>query len=831
MSATCHGGSGGIPKYNDPMTMLSQDLRYAIRMFRKSPGFTAIAVLTLALGIGANTTLFSVVKGVLLNPLPYPHSAQLMTVYASTPGVAQGPVVYLNFLDWQRQTRTFSSLAVYRNQDYNVTGSTEGQRLTGYQISAGFFPTLGVQPVLGRTFGADDDRLGAAPVVVLGGGLWARMFGSSHDVIGKPLVLNGTPYTIVGVIPAGFTFYGHDRDVYTPIGQWNDPSFLDRRISVSAHAIGRLRPGVTPAQAQADMDVVARNLSAAFPVADKDAGILVVPMKEDMVGNVEPLLLVLLGAVGFLLLIACANVANLLLARSIARSREFAVRAALGAGYARVIRQLVTENVLLAGLGGTLGLALAFAGMKAVLNTLPGTLPRAGEVALDRPVLLFALAVSVFAAVVFGLAPALRGSRVSMIEVLRESGRGPVGARHRLQRTFVAVQVALALILLIGAGLMVRTLAALWRVNPGYNPSHAITFSLSFPASPTTTSAETRARLRQFDEKMKSIPGVRAVSVTLGSRPMIHDSFLPFWIEGRPRPASDNELPQAMFYLAEAGFEQAMGITLERGRFISQQDNENAPLVIDVDDVFARTWFPQENPVGKHIHILQFNVDAEIVGVVGHVKQWGPGGDQKSAIEAQFYFPFMQLPENLMRLAAGGVAVVLRTGGDPAAVMTQVRRAVAEIDRRDVIYAVQTLDEVIAGSFAARRVSMILLGIFAAIALLLSCVGIYGVISYVVGQRTHEIGVRMALGAQRADVMRLVLGEGARMALAGVAAGLAGALGLTRLMANQLFGVTPEDPLTFAIVAGALTLVALFACYLPARRAVRVDPMTALRYE
>jgi len=813
------------------MTTLAQDLRYAIRMLLKSSGFAAIAILTLALGIGANTTLFSVVNGVLLNPLPYPHSEELVAVYAKMPGFDQGPVVYLNFLDWQRDTKTFSSMAIYRNEGYNVNGTAEAERLSGSMISAGFFSTLGVQPILGRTFRSADDQVGAAPVVILGGGLWGRKFGSSPEVIGKSLIMNGTSYTVVGVIPPGFTFYGHDRDVYTPIGQWNDPSFRDRRISVSAHVVGRLKPGVTLAQAQADMDVIARNLAAAFPVADKNMDIALVSMKEDIVGNVQPFLLVLLAAVGFLLLIACANVANLLLARSMSRSREFAIRAALGAGHWRVIRQLLAESVLLAGLGGALGLLLAWGGVTAVLRTLPGTLPRAAEISLDGRVLVFTLALSLFAAIIFGLAPAFKGSRTSAMETLRESGRGSVGGRHRLQRIFVAIEVATALILLVGAGLMLRSLSALWRANPGFNPSHAVTFSLSMPSSSATTSAETRARLRRFDQAMSSIPGVQAVSVTLGSRPMIHDSSLPFWIEGQPKPANDNEMHQAMFYLVEAGFQRAMGMTLERGRFVSARDNEYAPVAIDIDDAFARTIFPHENPIGKRIHLEQFNVQAEIVGVVEHIKQWGLGTDQKSAVEAQFYYPFMQIPEKVMPLVADAVAVVLRTAGDPAAIMGPVRRAVEEMDRRDVIYGAQTMDEVVAGSFAARRLSMILLGVFAALALVLSCVGIYGVISYVVGQRTREIGVRVALGAQRRDVMRLVLGEGARMALAGVAAGIAAALGLTRLMANQLFGVTARDPLTFAAVAMVLTVVALLACYLPARRAVRVDPMEALRYE
>lgn len=813
------------------MTTLWQDLRCAVRMLLKSPGFAATAILTLALGIGANTALFSVVNGVLLNPLPYPHSQQLVAVYGNTRGVNQGPVAYLNFQDWQRNTKTFSSMAIYRGQDYNLTGTSEGERLSGYMISADFFSTLGVKAILGRTFRSDDDQVGAAPVVILSGGLWKRKFGSSPAIIGQSLTLNGASYQVVGVIPPSFTFYGQDRDVYTPIGQWNDPSFRDRRISVSARVIGRMKTGVTLAQAQADMDVVARNLAAAYPVADKDVGITLVSMKQDIVGNVQPFLLVLLAAVGFLLLIACANVANLLLARALGRTREFAVRAALGASQMRVIRQLLTESTLLSALGGTLGLLFAVFGTKTVLNILPGTLPRAGEISLDGSVLLFTMVLSLFAAIVFGLAPALKSSRVNVYEVLKESGRGSSGSRHHLQRIFVAGEVAMAVLLLIGAGLMLRSLAALWRVDPGYQPSHAITFVVSMPSSPSTTSSETRARLRQFDDKMLSIPGVQAVSVTLGSRPMIHDSSLPFWIEGRPKPANDNDMPQAMFYLVEAGFQQAMGIILERGRFVTAQDNENAPVVIDIDDVFARTYFAGEDPIGKRVHLEQFNVQAEIVGVVRHVKQWGPTGDPKSAIEAQFFYPFMQLPEKIMPLAAGSVAVVLRTQGDPVAIMGPVRSAIAQLDPREVVYGIETLEDVLAASLAARRLSMVLLSIFAALALALSCIGIYGVISHLVGQRTHEIGVRIALGAQSGDVLRLVLGQGAKMVLLGVLIGIAAALGLTRLMVNQLFGVTSHDPLTFAAVALLLTIVALLACYVPARRAVRVDPLIALRYE
>lgn len=814
------------------MSAWFQDLRYGARMLIKAPLFSTVAILTLALGIGANTALFSVVNGVLLNPLAYPQSGQLMAIYGKSTGFDRAPVNYPNFLDWQRENRTFSSMAIYRNQDYNFLGKGEvAERLSGYMISADFFSTLGVTPVLGRTFRVEDDKVGAAPVAILGGGFWKRRFGSSLDVAGQSVALNGTSYTVVGVIPPGFTFYGQDRDIYTPIGQWNDASFRDRRVDVSEHALGRLKPSVTLAQAKADMDSIAQNLAAEYPEADKDQGIALLPMKQDIVGNVQPFLIVLLAAVSFLLLIACANVANLLLAKALGRSHELGIRAAVGASRARVIRQLLTESILLAGIGGALGLLFAFWGTSAVLGALPGALPRAKDVSLNSRVLLFTVAVSLIAGIVFGLVPALKMSRVDLQEILKESGRGGSGARHRLQGVFVAGEVAMALVLLVGAGLMVRSLAALWKVNPGFNPSRAITFALSMPANSATTSAETRARLRQFDDKMSTVPGVEAVSVTLGSRPMIHDSSERFWIEGRPKPANLQDMPQAMFYLVEAGFQRAMGVRLERGRFVTLQDDENSPVVVDIDDAFARAYFPSEDPVGKRIHLATFNVTAEIVGVVGHIKQWGLDADRKGAVEAQFEYPFMQLPEKLMPLTADVVAVVLRTEGDPAAVMDSVRRAVAELDPREVIYNVQTLDEVVSRSFAARRLSMILLSAFAGLALVLACVGIYGVISYLVSQRTHEIGVRMALGAHRNAILRLVMGHGIRMAAIGVVIGIGAALALTKLMANQLFGVSAHDPLTFAGVGVLLLVVAAAACYFPARRAMRVDPIVALRHE
>ena len=813
------------------MNTLLADLRYAIRLLIQSPAFTAVAALTLALGIGATTTLFSVVNGVLLNPLAYPHSERLVVLYANIAGLDSAPIEYPNFLDWQRDSRTFASMAAYRNEDYNFIGNGEGERLSGYMISASFFDTLAVVPVLGRTFRVDDDQIGAAPVVVLSGGFWKRKFASSPDVIGKPIILNGTAYTIIGVIPDTFTFYGNMRDVYTPIGQWNDPSFRDRRISVGARAFGRLNPGVTALQAQAEMDEVARNLAVAYPEADAGHKIKLVSMKEDLVGNVQPLLLVLLAAVGFLLLIACANVANLLLARSVARSREFVIRSALGASHARMIRQLLTESILLSASGGTLGLLLAYCGTKTLLKALPAALPRIGEVSLDSRVLLFTLVLSLATGVIFGLAPALKATGTNLQEVMKESGRGSTGFRHRLQGAFVAAEIALSLVLLLGAALMIRTLGALWRVDPGFNPSHAITFTLAMPATSDTTPAETRARLRNFDARVRSTPGVQAVSVTLGSRPMIHESALPFWIEGDPKPAHDSDMHAATFFLVESGFREAMGITLRRGRFVTDQDNEDMPIVIDIDDNFARMYFPGQDPIGKHINFTEFNVQAEVIGVVGHVKQYALDVDPPSAIQAQFFYPFMQTPEKVMSLVAKSVAVVLRTHGDPTRIMGQVRETVRQIDPHDVIYNVQTMDEVVATSYAARRLTMILLTGFAALAIMLACVGIYGVVSYLVGQRTQEIGIRMALGAQRRDILVLVLGEGTKMALTGAVLGIAASLALTRLMAKQLFGVSAHDPVTYASVAFVLLLVAIAACYVPARRAVRMDPMKSLRWE
>jgi len=817
------------------MTALLQDIRYAVRMLAQSPGFTAIAILTLALGIGANTALFSVVNGVLLNPLPYPQPDRLVALYSRTSTFAQSSISYPNFLDWQRNNRSLAAIAAYRSDDFNLTGAGEPERVRAEMISADFFSILGVTPLIGRDFTAQDDHAGGAPVVILSEGFWKRKLGGSPQVLGQPLTLNGTPYTVVGIIPANFFFMGNNfrlSDAYVPIGQWTDPTFLDRRVGMGMDAVARLKPGTTLAQTRSDLDNVAKALAKEYPEADKDSGINLVPLKQDMVGDVAPLLYVLLGAVGLVLLIACVNLANLLLARSTGRSREFAIRAAMGASRVRVAQQLLTESVLLSVTGGGLGLVLAAWGTRAAIRVLPQALPRAGQVGLDSHVLLFTMGLSLLVGILFGLAPALKAFQPNLQETLREGGRGSSGARHRLQGVFVVAETALALVLLVGASLMIRSLVGLWKVDPGFNPHQLISFSIAYPPEMMKAAPEVlRNRSLQLDAALEAIPGVESVSAMGGSLPMQGDSELPFWLEGQPAPATDSEMNWALFYLAEPGYLNAMQTPLLRGRFLSAQDTLHSPPVIVIDEYFAHKFFPGQNPIGRRVNLGLFGVLAEIVGVAGHVKHFGLDGDAQASIQAQFYFPLMQVPDKFMPLLSKGVGFVMRTRVSPETLLGDIRRTVGQLSNQQVVYGEETMEETVDGSLAARRFAMDLLGIFAVLALVLACVGIYGVISYLAGQRTHEIGIRMALGAQRANVLRMVVGQGARMALIGVALGTAAALGLTRLMANQLFGVSPHDPLTFASVALLLAIVAVGACYLPARRAMRIDPMAALRQE
>ena len=810
---------------------LLQDLRYGARTLRKSPGFAAVAILTLALGIGVNTALFSVVNGVLLNPLPYQQANQLVALWWDrTPG-QHSSIPYLNFLDWQKQSTAFSSVGAYLQDNMIVTGAGEPERVDGVKISANFFDLLGVKPLLGRSFRPEEDQVGAGPVAMIGDGLWHRKFASSPDVLGKSITVDGRDCTIVGVMPEKSPIYT-TADVFTPLGQFNEEPFRDRRASLGTVGIARMKPGVTLAQARADMDAVARNLAAEYPDANKGTGIFVNPLKDDIIGDIGPTLFMLLGAVGFVLLIACANVANLLLARSAARAREFAIRVALGATRRRIMRQLVTESLLLASAGGALGLLFAAWATKAALALIPEALPRTDEIGLDGRVLFFTLAISILVGVAFGVLPALKAAQPDLHESLKEGGRGSSGTRARTQNIFVAVEMALAVVLLAGAGLMVRSLMGLANVNPGFDPQHVMEFGVSPSAERVTTPAHIRETYREITARFAAVPGVAGASPLVGALPLTGDSLVGFWITGQPKPSSAKEMTRAQWYATAPDYLKVMGIPLQRGRFFGAQDNETTPFVVVVDDGFARTYFPGENPIGKRLNIGIIDVEgAEIVGVVGHVKHAGLGATGILDQRGQIYFAMSQLPDRVLPLVGRACTFVIRAAGTPQAVSEALRAASGQFDSRQVLYEFQPMTKVVSDSIAAQRFTMILLGVFAALALVLAAVGIFGVISYVTGQRTQEIGIRMALGAQRGDVLRLVLGHGMRVVLLGVGIGLAAALGLTQLMASQLYGVSAKDPLTFAGVAALLTLVALVACYIPARRAMRVDPMVALRYE
>ncbi len=824
------------------MRSLFHDLQYAGRQMMKSPGFAVVAILTLALGIGANTTIFSVVNGVLLNPLPYPEANRLVILFHHKPNFVRGSISYLNFLDWQRDNRSFEAMAAYRNANgLTLTGAGEAENVKAEMVSAGFFELLGVSPVAGRTFTADEDRLGANPTVMISEGLWKRKFASNPHIVGQVIVLNGVPRTIIGIVPASFRldqWNFHAAEAYTPVGEWREPQFRDRTAAWGMDAIARLKPGVTLAEASQDMERVNSGLAATYP--DVDAGIktTIVPMIEVMVGDVRPVLWVLMGAVLFVLLIACVNVANLQLARSTAREREFAVRVALGAQQGRLIRQVLTESVALAAAGGFLGLLLSYWGSKAAVAAIPDMLPRAENIGIDGRVLLFTMAISLIAGIVFGLAPAFKTSRTDVSATLNQSGRSLVGSRHRAQAVFVTIEMAMALVLLVGAGLMIRTLVRLWNVSPGLNASNVILFDITPSASLARQSPDAiRATYRQMGAALRSVPGVKETSFDWGALPMLGDWEESFWIEGEPHAEHQADLPLSLRYGVEPDYLKLMQIPLLRGRFFTDADNEHSARVMVVDESFAEHYFPGQDPIGKHVHFIQESSGGprtdEIVGVVGHIKQFGLQPDKANNVEAQYYEPFAQTPDAIMRRLGQGIPAYVRVadGVDPESVFPTIRHALTQLDSQMVVDNLQSMQRLVADSIGRQRFAMLLFSIFAAGALLLASLGIYGVLSYIVGQRTREVGIRMALGAQKGHVMIAVLRDGAGMTLPGIGIGLVVALGMSRLMSAMLFGVTPTDWVTFASVPLVLCLVAVMACYLPARRAAKLDPMQALRAE
>jgi predicted permease len=810
---------------------LWQDIRFGLRILRKSPGFTAVIVLTLALGIGANTAIFSVVQGVLLAPLPYREPDRLVMVLLNNFRLKSPTYLsYRDFRDWERGAPPFEKMSAYAWRSFDLSSPGNPEHLEGGEISSDFFGTLGVQLAMGRGFSPEEDRNGGAPVAIISSGLWRDRLGGSATVLGKSMVLNGVETTVVGVLQPGFRFGTDSADVYMPIGQRKLVDANDRAVHDVA-CIARLKPGVSLKQAGAEMNAIQENMDRLNPEIEQGLGAVVLPAKEELVGDVRGTLLLLMGAVGLVLLIACANVANLLLARSAARAREFSIRAALGAGRRRIVRQLVTESVLLSVLGGVLGLAAAKWGLNAALATLAADLPRSDNIHVNGSVLLFALGVSIVAGLLFGLAPALRSSRADLQPSLKEGGRGSTGAHHRTQSGLVIVQMALTLILLAGAGLLFRTIQHLWKAELGFESQHVLTFQVGLSPSATKTGVGVRAAYQQLLDRIREVPGVQGAEITT-EVPMTHQmNSLPFWVDSH-RPASVAEAPRTLGFITGPDFLQVMRIPLLRGRFISQQDTVNSPLVAVIDSELARTYFPGQDPIGRTITFPQVG-DYRIIGVVGHVQHWQVGFSSPF-MRNQSYVSIYQIQDRWMTTIDTWTWVVVRTPLDASIVLPEIRKAVYGGASDQTVYHPQTMAKIVSASMSPQRFPLILLGSFASLALLLASIGIYGVISYSVTQRLHEIGIRVALGAKRQDVFRMVVGQGLTLAFAGLALGVTAALILTRLLlsfSHLLYGVGASDPATLVSVSVVLIGVAALACYLPARRAMRVDPMIALRHE
>ena len=801
------------------MESLIKDIRYGIRSLLKRPGFTAIAVITLALGIGANTTLFSFVNGILLRPLPYRDPGQLVILDETSPkqGIKSFAVSYPNFLDWREQNHVFEDIAAYQPNSSSVVGAGEPEQIPGARISYSLFELLGVAPQLGRTMTAEEDRPETNNVVLISHSLWQRRFASAENVIGQNLSVNGRAVTIIGVMPAGFRF-PQTAELWVPMAL-NEKLYTRNDHGLSA--IARLKPNVTLEQAQAEMNNIALRIEEQHPVTNEGMGVNVFSLRDRLVGDYRSALLILLGVVGFVLLIACANVANLLLSRSSARHQEFALRAALGASRGRIVRQMLTESALLSLLGAFLGVLLAVWGKNLLLAAIPGEMPFWMKFDLDLRVLGFTFAISFLTAMVFGIAPALQGSRTDLNEALKEGGRSRGGAHNRLRGLLVVVEVALSLVLLVGAGLMVRSFTKLQRVDAGINPEHVITVEVPLSRAKYPKEAQQSAFFQQLMARVGTLPGASSAAA-VSDLPLMGGWGRSLTVEGRP-VLSVGQAPMINHAVVTPNYFHTMGIALREGRDFTDADSAGTERVTIVDERLARQYWPGASPLGKRIRFGPPESNEPwhtIIGVAGAVRNEGLDRESRQSI----YVPYLQIPVR-------GMTVAVRTSGDPGSLAGAIRKEVLALDKDQPVTNVLTMDEIVSRSVWQQRFYTMLFGIFAVLALVLAAVGIYGVMSYAVTQRTQEIGIRMALGARAIDVLQLIIRNGMTLISIGLVIGLVGAVALTRLLTTLLFGITPTDKLTFVTVSAILTVVALVACYLPARRATKVDPLEALRYE